>query len=297
MKKHHLITLMAASLACMFAQAAPDTIEIDEATIIVMRPLDQWSGDRSALQDSLEAHQEKTVWYLFQLPNQGFIYGNPNWTQSATKHPVVQLAASMISAEGFKLPRSSKNSFSMQPPVSVPPETVNDILKIQEFAFRRTTLANGDPDKLQGKTSRNKFFGGVLALGVTVLAADKLGVSLGAHATLGSGITEGLYNLASQYKGGLVPVTVGAIDAGKYTIVDLRRVTTNSPERLGQVLIAYKVPKTEQAEITAMAHAIVALSGAKSTTEQIQAARAEDLKNRQSIWAECKAQDLPECKD
>lgn len=295
----NLTKLILAGLCLMHlhAQSEPITIETDEATITVVRPLDQWSGDKSALEESLEAHQEKTAWYKLQLPNKGFLSGNPNLTQSATNHPIVNEATTRINAEGFKLPRNSKNSFIVFAPVSVPTENIASILKMQEYAFQNITLANGDPDKLQSKTSRNKFFGGILALGATVLAADKWGPALGTQAALGSGLTNDIYKVASQYQGGMVPIAVGSIEPSKYTVVDLRRVGTYTPDRIGQVLIAYKTQKTEAIETASLIEAIVALTGSKTTTEQIQAARSEDLKARQAIWAECKAQDLPKCKD
>ncbi len=291
-------TILSAFLAvcCACAHAAPITLETDDATIIVIRPLDLWSGDKGVLEDSLEAHQEKTAWFMIQTDKE-ILFGNPNWTQPASNHPITKGVAEKLKSDGFKLPRSSKNSFTVMPPVAVPPENINSVLQLQDFAFKQATIANGNPDKLQAKTSRNKFFGGVLALGATVLAADKWGNVNAMHATFGSGISEGLYNAASQYKGGMVPVVMGSLDPSKYAAVEIRRVTTPTPDRVGQILIAYKAPKTTETESASMIEAVATLSGANTSTQQIQAARNEDFKNRQSIWSECKRQALDECKE
>lgn len=293
-KKPILTTAFGFFCACV--QAAPITIDLEDATIMVVRPLDLWSGDKSALEDTLEAHQEKTAWFMIQSDKE-ILFGNPNWTQSASNHPITRGVAEKIKADGFRLPRSSKNSFTVMPAVMVPAENINSVLQLQDFAFKQATIANGNPEKLQGKTSRNKFFGGVLALGATVLAADKWGNVNAMHATFGSGISESIYNAASQYRGGMVPVAMGSIDPAKYASVEIRRVTTPTPDRVGQILIAYKSGKTIETENAAMIEAVAMLTGATISAGQIQAARAEDFKSRQSIWADCKSQALNECKD
>jgi hypothetical protein len=297
--KHRKIWIfcLTASLLSALAQAEPVIIETDEATIIVARPLDLWSGDKSALEDSLEAHQEKTIWYQVEFPNNRMIFGNPLLLQAATDHPIVHEVSKRITADGFTLPRNSRNSFTIRPAVIVPSENIVDLLKLQKLAYERTTLANGDPEKYQSKTSRKKFFGNVLALGATVFAAGKMGAALGTQATLGSGLTDDIYRLATQYKGGLVPINMGTTDPSKYTSFELRRVTTYAPDLTGQIFIAYKNQKTEAIENAAMVEAIVAMSGSKTSKAQIEAARTEDFKTRQSIWAECKAMDLPDCKE
>ena len=289
--------LLATLLVCSGVSADPITIETNDATVIVVRPLDQWSGNKSALEETLAAQQEKTVWYqVFLGPTTGF-RGNPTLTQSRSDHPIGNRIAAALDSLSFKQPRSSANSFTVYPPVSIPAENIADFLKFQDYAFKRTVLASGDPEKLQSKTSRNKFFAGVLAVGITALGAEKFGLANGAHATLGSGITADVYNMASKFKGGMAPVQTAAIDSSKYTVVDSRTVTVPTGDRAGQILIAYKGQKTEQAEATALTEAVIALTGAKTATADIEASRASDFKVRQSIWAECKAKDLPECKE
>lgn len=289
--------LVAAILACSLVQAEPIVIDNNGYTIIVVRPLDEWSGNKSALQESLEAHQDKTVWFqVFLGPSTGF-RGNPTLTQTKSDHPIGNAISAALKDLSFKQPRSSANSFTVFPPVSIPAESIQDFLKFQEYEFKRITLANGDPEKLQAKTTRNKIFGGVMALGVTALGVDKLGLANGASAILGSGITGDIYNLASKYKGGLAPVHTASIDPAKYTTVDARQVTVPTGDRAGQILIAYKSTKTDQAEAEALAEAVITLTGAKSTSEQITNARMKNFKARQAIWAKCKAQDLTECKE
>ena len=66
------------------------------------------------------------------------------------------------------------------------------------------------------------------------------------------------------------------------------------PDRVGQIIIAYKGEKTKQAEEIALAQAIVTASGADTTIEKIEKSRKEDMVARQAIWDECVAKG--ECK-
>lgn len=292
-------SLFAASLvATLFgpASAAPLILENESVKVVVVRPIDLWSGNKSALESSLEAHKNKTAWYTVLLNNQKYLFGNPNVTQAATVHPITNAVAQKLEQAGFKLPRSSDNSFTIQLAVPVPTDKMKDVQNFQAKAFTRSVIAQGNPDELQTKTSRNKFFGGVLALGTTLIAADKMGASLGAHATLGSGISEGLYNVVSQYNGGLVPVNIGSDDLSQYKQIEVRRVTTGSPDRYGQIVIAYKEEKTQAAEESALTMAIVALTAANSSTADIEKARADDFVQRKEIWNQCVSEGNPICK-
>jgi hypothetical protein len=292
-----LITTLSMALTCAAsAYAQPVTIDTESARIIVVRPIDMWSGDKSALESSLESHKDKTAWYLLKLNDRKWLSGNPNLTQSASNHALTNEVAKQLKDTGFSLPRSSRNSFTIEMPVSVPAENINDLLDFQSRGFKANVLALGNPDDLQGKTSRNKFFGGILALGTAVVAADKLGAVVGSSVTIGSGISEGIYNLASQYKGGIVPLQSEKISIEEFKEFELRKVPTAAPDRTGQILIAYRVAKTPEIEEAALIKAVVELTGATSTQEQIEQARKRDFESRKSIWQECIDSNGPACK-
>lgn len=294
MKKICIISLTLGCMASAIAQ--PTILETDNARIFVIKPLDMWSGDKSALESSLEAHKEKTAWYYLKLNDQKWLSGNPNLTQSASDHPITNAVKVQLTSSGFTLPRSSRNSFTVEMSTAVPADKVNDLLEFQSKAFKAAVLASGNPDELQGKTSRNKFFGSILALGSAALAADKLGATVGASTTIGSGISEGIYNLASQYKGGIVPLQTNPVSTDEFKEFELRKVTTAAPDRTGQIMIAYRVPKTPAIEEAAMIKALVELTGASTTQEQIELARKRDLDARKSIWQECVENNGSACK-
>ena len=56
--------------------AAPLVFETEAAKIIVVRPLDLWSGDKTTLEESLAGHKEKTVHYKIQTET-SVLNGNP----------------------------------------------------------------------------------------------------------------------------------------------------------------------------------------------------------------------------
>lgn len=291
------ITTVSVIFACSnIAMAEPITIDTENARIIVVKPLDMWSGDKSALETSLDSHKEKTAWYFLKLNDRKWLSGNPNLTQSASNHPLTNEVAKQLKDAGFSLPRTSRNSFTIEMPVAVPAENINDLLDFQSKAFKANVLALGNPDELQGKTSRNKFFGGILALGAAVVAADKLGAVVGANTTIGSGISEGIYNIASHYKGGIVPLQSERISTEEFKEFELRKVPTAAPDRTGQILIAYRIAKTPEVEEAALVKAIVELTGANASQEQIELARKRDFESRKSIWQECIDSNGPACK-
>jgi hypothetical protein len=302
MRQIAIILLLIATTA---ATASPLVFETESAKVFVVRPIDQWSGDKSALESSLEAHKNKTAWYTVLLNDQKYLFGNPNVTQSATNHPITNAVAQKLEQNGFKLPRSSDNSFTVQLPVSVPVEKIGTVQTYQTAAFKQTIANQGNPDNLQGKTTRNKFIGGILSVGTMIAAADRFGAVGGSHATLGSGITDSIYTAVSNYKGGLVPVDLSGQDLEqwcskpecRYKEIEIRRVTTAAPDRMGQIVIAYKNRKTQEAEEGALIQAVYLLTAAGSSTAEIETARQENLQLRKSIWASCVTEGNPSCKE
>ncbi len=302
MKKFALVVSLLVSTVSM---AAPLVFETESAKVFVVRPIDQWSGDKSALESSIEAHKNKTAWYTVLLNDQKYLFGNPNVTQSATNHPITNGVAQKIEQSGFRLPRSSDNSFTVQLSVSIPVDKIGAVQTYQTAAFKQAIANQGNPDNLEGKTSRNKFLGGLLSVGTMIAVADRFGAVGGSHATFGSGITDSIYTAVSQYKGGLAPVDLSGQDLEqwcskpecRYKEIEIRRVTTAAPDRVGQIVIAYKNGKTQDAEEGALIQAVYLLTAAGSSTAEIEKARQENFQLRKSIWASCVAEGNPSCKE
>ena len=277
------------------ATAAPIEIDTPGAHIIVVRPIDMWSGDRGVLEESLQAHQEKTTWYVVKLNDKTWLFSNMSGQDSSTK-PAGKAISERLTSMGFTTPRSSRNSFTIQPPTYVSASEIENVIAVQDESFKRSVIANGNPDDLESKTKRKKFFGGILALGTVALGADKYGTTVGVSATLGSGIAESVYNSVAQYKSSMAPVTLPSINPQDFKSFEIRSVTTAQPERTGQILIGYKTEKTDSTQAEAIISATLALTAAQSTTNDIEASRANDLAQRKAIWSACVSQARPECK-
>ena len=119
---------------------------------------------------------------------------------------------------------------------------------------------------------------------VAILAGEKFG-ALGSQTVLNTGVAGDIYQLSTSGRAALVPVDLPDFDASSYKTVEVRKVIQNG--RLGQVIIAYKNDKTDDAENAALIKAIVTLTGADTTVDAIKEARAKDLSERQAIWDAC----------
>lgn len=266
---------------------AVEPIDRPDYKVYISSPLEQWSGNESELKASAKSHAAKETSYRIMLRHDHPLMGHPTVFQSPTNHPVINRSNARLVELGFNIPRESGNYFQIEAPMGVIKGEASAILKAQAQLRKRSVLAQGDPESLQSRTSVKKFAGTIAALGMTAIAADKLGVATGTSLTLGTGAADDVFRTVSRYGTGIAPVTFQVDQLEGYEDIELRRVTSREQERTGQLLILYKKAKTEQLEAAALQDAVIALSGALQTPEQIQASRAKDLAERQEIWREC----------
>lgn len=265
--------------------AAPVTIDTDETRIIVVRPIDLWSGDSSLSEDILESYTSKKVGYFVSVNGEKII-GFPTLFQGVPDHPITKGAERQLAQLEFKLSNSAKHYFVIEKPLHIEASELPSLIQIQQSLFKRMVIDQGDPDTLPGRVKGKKFLGGLLSFGFMAASAGTLGVNAGANFAVSSGISSDLYRLAVQYREGIAPISLSDIDFDGYQNIEIRKVSSNQPDRVGQVIIAYKNGKTPEAEQTALIQAIVTLAGADTTPEAVEQARAEDLAQRKKIWAD-----------
>ena len=94
----------------------------------------------------------------------------------------------------------------------------------------------------------------------------------------------------------MAAVELPSIDLTSFKEISIRRAIANPGQIIGQIIIAYKDEKTEAAEHEALVIAVVALTGANSTTAEIEQARKEDFARRKAIWDKCVADGGGACK-
>jgi hypothetical protein len=281
------ITSICVSLLSLPILAAPVEYDTPDAHIIVMRALDSWSGDNSASEDSLEAVAKHEGGFRYNRPK-GLVLGFPllfGFNGDSNADAVVQGVVLALKPLDFKLTQL-KTNFSVEKPVALDPTKYASFVNYQRELFKHLVISQGNPVARPRQVSFNKFFGAVLSLGTVAVAGEKFG-GLGSQVVLGSGIAGDVYQLSASSKAALGPINLPDFDASSYKSIDVRRVIQGNNDRLGQVIIAYKNNKTDDAENTALIKAIVTLTGADTTVPDIKQARVDDLAKRQAIWDAC----------
>lgn len=264
--------------------AAPVEFDTKAAHVIVVRPVDAWSGDAAVSEDTLDAIREKIAAYsvVTTVPKTNKIIS----VDGDRDLPLLFEIKSALAKKSVKFARTGKSGFRVQEPINVPPADMSAVAQAQLELYKQVAISQGDPATLPGRVKVKKFFGGVLAIGATFLAMDKFGAVLGSSATLGSGITNDIYAIATKNRAAIAPVNLPDLDYSQYKSIDVRKVL-GAADRTGQIIIAYKEEKTPEAEQEALILAIVSAAGADTTVAEVEKARTEDLANRVAIWDAC----------
>lgn len=290
--KHPLVTLIPL-IWCANSLAAPVEFDTKDAHVIVVRPVDAWSGDASVSEDTLDAIRDRKA--AFSVVTTSVKTGKVIDVDGDRDHPVTTGVQNALSKQNIKFSYAGKSAFMVRDPIAVNPSEMAAVTQAQAEYFKQNVISQGDPETLPGKVGARKFFGGVLALGATVFAMDKFGAAIGSQATLGSGITDDIYRIAAKNRGALAPINLPNVDFTRYKTVDVRKVT-GAADRLGQIIIAYKEDKTPEAEQEALIQAIVVTAGADTTVAEVEKSRAADLANRLVIWKSWCASNADEAK-
>jgi hypothetical protein len=289
------LALVTTTLASITAQAAPLVFETEATKIIVVRPIDVWRIDPAIGKDSLEEHKNKRVSYV--LAHGGAkLNGSPTLFGSASSHPLIKDINNKLEQLGAERTRSvGVNGFYVEEATQVSKELIENLFEYQADIYQQMVISQGNPDELQSKNSRNKVLGVALATATTIVAGQRFGLGLGSQTVLGSGTARDLYSAVSRYDNSISPVEISTFPLDGFKSFEIRRV--NPPNRtMGQIIIAYKDEKTEAAEHEALVIAVVALTGANSTTAEIEQARKEDFARRKAIWDKCVADGGGTCK-
>lgn len=286
-RRLNFIFIAMAIIAPSSAFSAPITVNTEEARIIVTRPIDLWSGDLSSSKDILDAYKAKKVSYFVTTGDDIQYRGFPTVFQGVPDHPVTKGVEKRLNELNFKLANSVMHYFHVGKAVPIEASEFPALMQIQQSLFKRMVVDQGDPDTLPSRAKGKKLVGGLLSLGFMAASANTLGLSAGTQFAVGSGIAGDLYRVAAQYRDGIAPISLADIDLNGYRDIEIRKVSSNQSDRVGQIIIGYKNGKTPEAEQTALIQAIVTLAGADTTHEAIEQAREEDLLIRKTIWASC----------
>lgn len=287
MKIKTTIASICASLISSAIFAAPVEFDTPDVHVVVMRALDTWSGDNSASEESLEAVKNHEAGYRV-YHHKGDVLGFPILFGGLSDDKIVQGVNSALKVLSFKLEQDRVN-FNVDKPVALDPKEYGILAQRQRELFKYLVISQGNPVTLPSRVKTKKFWGAIFSLGAVAVGGEKFGAA-GSEAVLGSGTAGDIYQFSTSSRAALSPIDLPIFDASTYKSIDVRRVIQGNNDRLGQVIIAYKNDKTDDAENTALIKAIVTLTGADTTVEAIKQARAEDLDKRQAIWDACVAE-------
>lgn len=276
-----------AALMPLVTAAQPVELETDGAHIIVVRPVDIWSGDASTQNNSLEAIRNKEVSYDVVL-NGGLRRGSPVVFQGVSDDPVTLGVQSALSARDTRLVRKAGYLFHIEDATSLAPADYSAFAQAQSDYRQLLVQREGDPESLQGRTRVGKFFGGLLSIGSLFIPSSVLGAGGGAEFMLSTGFAADIGAISGPVRAALIPVVLPSINPADYQAIDVRRVEF-SPEAPGEIIIAYRTGKTADTERSALIKAIVTLAGADTTAEAVEASRQSDFKERVSMWDACVA--------
>lgn len=276
-------------LTATTALAAPVEFDTEDAHVIVVRPIDLWSGDLSIAEDILDDYKSKKVSYFVIASDNAQYRGFPTVFQGIPDHPITNGVEAKLNELSFKPASDTYHNFNVEKPIPIDVAEFPTIVQYQQAIFKYMVIAQGAPATLPTRVKGRKFLGGLLSLGAIAFSANTFGLSAGTNFAVNSGISDDIYRRVSQYRGSIAPINLPNVDLKDYQAIDVRKVTTSQSDRVGQVIIAYKNPKTIEAEQTALIRAIVTLAGADTTLADIEKSRAENYAERVAIWDACSA--------
>lgn len=284
-KKLFLLSLI--SLSSSITQAAPYEFDTPNTHVIVIRPVDSWSADTTSAKNTLELVEDKKIaYYYFDENNKRYI-GTPAVFSGVSDHPIIKSTYDQLEKINAGYAHHGQDPFTVNKPVSLNPDQLPFFIEAQNNSYKNLVINQGNPADLQSKTDRNKFLGSIAAVAVTALTLGEFGLQ-GANASLQSGITNDVYHLTSDQRDGIAQVIpLEKHDFSGYSQIEIRKITTAYKERVGQIIVAYKIPKTPELEKEALVPAIIAASGIQETVEDVNKARLYDLSMRQAIWNDC----------
>lgn len=294
-----LTTLLVAQAS--WASDAVTEFDTPDTHVMVVRPLERWTGNTDLMEKSLKAVTQHTGCFYNLLKTDVYkdsscknFFGSMDTPDSKLVVGTFDQISKIEPKFEYSTPNSG-NYLIIQPVVSLTPEEFNVFKKAQDFANVKQKIDDGDPDTLEGRAWSSRAFQTLVqvALTATVMNNSSLGAQNGFMVANNIGVPEAAKALAPRVGSALAPVSIPALaDPSAYQTVDVRRLDVVRPG-LGQIVIAYRNPKTPENELAALSQAIAIALAPKGGARAVQDARDADLVDRKQFWISCKSD--PDC--
>ena len=266
----------------ILSHSEPVQHDIDGAHIIVLRPMDSFSSNKSFNEKIDDNIKDRVGAYNYKKDDKT-IPGYPALLTSLNKDPLVQRVNKALIENNFKL-YFNATVFQIQKPSTLKASDFPILAENQQKLYEQFIIQQGNPEYATMKTSLKKFIGGVLSVGSLAVIGNEFGMNT-AQAALNAKIPDDIYRVATMSKGAVVPLIVPDFDPSQYQSLDVRRITTlGNDDRFGQIIIAYKSEKTPELEEEALTKAIVSMLGADTTLTAVQESQKRDFERRKAIW-------------
>ncbi|RQQ88666.1 hypothetical protein DF134_18960 [Burkholderia stagnalis] len=282
---HVAVAISFFALTIANALAAPVEIDTGAAHVIVVRPVDSWSGDTSALRDSLESVRDRKVSYDIVLDGTRY-RGSPLVLQGVSDNPVTRGVEADLASKGVSLVRNAPYLFHVLDALPIAPADFPLFAQAQAAYRQQFVERSGDPHTLPTRYRVRNLIGNALSIGALFLPGQGLGVATGAQVMANSGLAEDIGRLPRPARAALVPTRLPDLDAANFRHIEVRRVDFK-PDAPGEIVIAYRGEKTPEAEQEALIKAIAVVAGADTTPEGVESARQVDFQERVSFWDAC----------
>lgn len=294
-----ILAALASLCAASAATAQPVTIDLRDARVVVLRPMDAWSGDRTRSEETLEALRKKFFGFEYRTAaGERYKRGYPNVLQGMPEDDELAMAVKAKAGEaGLRLEQWSEGMLRVDEPVVVPASDLPKLAEAQRAYFERVVSYQGNPSTLPDRVASKKVLGGVMALASMAVFSKQLGLAESARAATNSRLPQDIYAGVSDLRSAGAALDLPAVDLDGFQTVVVRRTGVRFGDRAGQIVIAFRGDRDPKLELEALAEAI-AISGGKGTTEaQVEAARSLDLARRQAIWDACVARNDALCRE
>lgn len=268
--------------------SAPVRLDIEGAHIIVIRPIDRWSGNAASSDYSIKEYAKKKIAFFYFDEKGKKTLGSAGFFSKPEDNMLATVVQRELAQYGFTNNGPSGVAFVVDRPINLSIKSVPTFLKAQDILYRSAVIHQGDPETLESRISDKRVLGTVFAIAAAGYGMNKLGAVSGSQFIFSSGIADDVSGFTKDESLAISPIPSYEFDATQYSTVEVRKVSYGS-DRVGQILIAYRHEKTSDVEREALAKAIVIASGADSSSDAIIAARSNDLAERVEIWNACQA--------
>lgn len=148
-----LLFLSAMSFAVLVCDAAPIEIDLPEAHLILVRPMDQWSGLRPSSKSSILQNSEKKYFLRYFDTNSGKIIGSKRYIFSGPNDEGV--FKKLVESFPDRIINSNSLQFDMSKPAQLENNDISIFLELQNNNFQTEVIKFGDPDTLPDRFDKS----------------------------------------------------------------------------------------------------------------------------------------------